>query len=250
MHLHTAEQMKTAVFQPDHPHHHLADSLAQAWAAFYLGNVAPDVQNLNGMAREATHFYHIPQPDELPAYDEMLVQHAILAQPSQIGIEHALFVAGYRAHLLLDLLWWREVAAPHFFHSERFTDLPQRRLVHFVLLSYLDAKALATLPATASVTLSQANPTNWLPFVPDADLRRWRDMLVDQLVPGAMPQTIAIFAARLGLPPDRLAHNLQDMAWMKRNLFDLVPIDQIEATLQTAVSASLTLINTYLEKIQ
>jgi hypothetical protein len=246
MHLHTAEQMQTAVSHKNNQYHYLAGCLARAWPAFYLGNVAPDVQNLNGMAREATHFYHIPQPGDRPAYDEVLAQHPVLAWPEHIGPEQALFIAGYRAHLLLDLIWWREVAAPYFFRSEIFADLPQRRLAHFVLLAYLDAKALAALPATAGETLAQATPAGWLPFVSDADLRRWRDMLVDQLVPGAMPQTTAVYAARLGIPPDRLAHNLQDDEWMAARLFAKVPVDRIEASLQTAVSASLTLTANYL----
>jgi len=249
MHLHTAEQIKTAVIQPTHPHHDLAHPLAQEWSAFYLGNVAPDVQNLNGMAREATHFYHIPQPGDLPAYDEMLVRHPALAQGDQLRPAQAIFVAAYRAHLLLDQIWWREVAAPHFFYSEAFADLPQRRLAHFVLLSYLDAKALAALPPTAGRTLGQATPSGWLPFVPDADLRRWRDMLADQLAPGVMPQTTAIFAARLGIPPERLARNLQDESWLAANLFDKVPIDQVEASLDSAVLASITLIHTYLTPV-
>jgi hypothetical protein len=246
MHLHTAEQIQTAVSQSDHPYNYLAGCLTRGWSAFYLGNVAPDVQNLNGMAREATHFYHIPQPGDLPAYDEMLAQHPLLAWSEKMSAEQALFVAGYRAHLLLDQIWWRDVAAPHFFYSELFSDLPQRRLAHFVLLAYLDAKALAALPATAGETLAQATPDEWLPFVSDGDLRRWRDMIVDQLLPGALPQTTAVYAARLGLPPDRLAQNLQDEGWMAANLFEKVPLAGIENSLQTAVSASITLIRDYL----
>ena len=246
MHLHTAERIKTAVSNPNHTHHYLNTRLAEKWAAFYLGNVAPDVQNINGMAREITHFYHIPQRGDLPAYEEMLVQYTTLARPDQMPTDQAFFIAGYRAHLLLDQIWWREVAAPWFFHSEAFADLPQRRLAHFILLSYLDARSLATLAATAGATLAAATPSGWLPFVPDADLRRWRDMLVDQLLPGAQPQTAAIFAARLGIPPERLVQNLQDVDWMNAQLFDKVPIDQIEVSLETAVSASITLIHHYL----
>lgn len=246
MHLHMAERIKTAVSNPDHTHHYLYTLLAQSWDAFYLGNVAPDVQNINGMAREVTHFYHIPQRSQLPAYDEMLVQYAALAQPDQMPPGQALFIAGYRAHLLLDQIWWREVAAPCFFRSDAFADLPQRRLAHFILLSYLDARSLAALASSAGQTLAAATPHDWLPFVPDADLRRWRDMLADQLLPGAQPQTTAIFAARLGIPPERLVQNLQDVDWLNVHLFDKVPIDQIEASLTTAVSASITLTHHYL----
>jgi hypothetical protein len=247
MHLHVAEQMKTAVTANREPNGRLATCLERAWPAFYLGNVAPDVQNLNGMAREATHFYHLAQDKNvLPAYDEMLAQYPQLSRVEQMPSDQVLFVAGYRAHLLFDLIWWRKVAGPHFFWSELFTDLPQRRLAHFILLAYLDAKALAALPPTAGETLAAATPSAWLPFVSDADLRRWRDMLVDQLLPGAEPQTTAVYAARLGIPPDRLVHNLQDAAWMEANLFAKVPLADIEADLQTAVSASINLTADYL----
>jgi hypothetical protein len=247
MHLHTAEQIRTAVSNNRAQYGRLADCLTRAWPAFYLGNVAPDVQNLNGMAREATHFYHLAQDRAgLPAYDEMLAQYPELARPEQMELDQALFVVGYRAHLLFDLIWWRKVAGPHFFWSETFADLPQRRLAHFVLLAYLDAQALAALPETAAETLAAARPSDWLPFVPDADLRRWRDMLVDQLVPGALSQTTAVYAARLGMPPARLAHNLQDAGWLASHLFDKVPLVEVEASLETAVTASINLIEAYL----
>ncbi len=245
MHLHTAEQIRETVAAQNGDGRLLAQ-LDACWPAFYLGSVAPDVNAISDISRVATHFYRIPPAPGEPAYDVMLAQYPELACGPDLAAERAVFVAAYRAHLLLDLVWLRQIVYPFFAQADHLGNRKQRELTHFILLTWLDGLALAALPDTAVTTLSRAVPRHWLPFAPDETLVSWRDILVDQLRPGALPRTVEIYAGRIGVSPELFAANLQDEAWMAEHVFGKIPVDQVQARLAAAVSPSVELIRKYL----
>ncbi len=245
MHLHTAEQIRNTIAAQNGDGRLLAQ-IDACWPAFYLGSVAPDINAICNIARSATHFYRTPPPPGEQAYDVMLAQYPELASAPDLKASRAVFVAAYRAHLLLDLVWLRQIVDPFFFHADHLGDRIQRQLTHFILLTWLDGLALAALPDTAVATLAHASPHQWLPFAPDETLVSWRDLIVDQLQPDALPHTVEIYAGRIGVFPETFAANLQDDAWMAEHIFGKIPVDQIQAHLTTAVTHSVELIRKYL----
>lgn len=244
MHLHVAEQILQMASQNGHGRLH--EQLESNWPAFYLGSVAPDVNAISDIRRSESHFYTLPPLPTNEAVPEMLEMYPQLADASQLPPAQALFVAAYAAHLMLDLIWLRQIAAPYFFYAEDLGSREQRRLMHFILLTYLDSLALDALPATAVKTLSQATPASWLPFVSDTVLVEWRDMLVAQLEPDALPRTVEIYAGRLEMSPEEFAAALHDPAWMEEHVFSKLPVADIQAILQTAVPQTMQLISDYL----
>lgn len=246
MHLHIAEQIRQQAAQNGHGR--LADQLAAEWPAFYLGSVAPDINAISEIRRADTHFYDIPPQPGSQAVPEMLAQYPSLAAPGLLPPAQAVFVAAYSAHLLLDLIWLRQIVVPFFFQADHLGPPAQRRLTHFILLTYLDTLSLAALPDTAVTTLARAKPNQWLPFAPDALLVQWRDMLVDQLQPGAPVRTVEIYAGRLGMSAAEFGAALHDPAWMETHVFGKLPLPEIEAIVQTAVPLSVQLITDYLQE--
>lgn len=242
MHLHVAEQIYNLAGNS-----RLQNFLAANWSAFYLGSIAPDVNAISTIPRERTHFYEMPPTWEEEAHLTMLAQYPQLSDFATMSPGQAICVAAYSAHLMLDLIWLREVVYPFFHLPENFRDRQQRRLTHFILLTYLDTIALNALPETAVSTLAAAHSAQWLPFIDDTILTQWRDLLVAQLLPGASVKTIEIYAGRLGMSAAEFAANLQDPVWMQAQVFDKVPIDQVQQILQTAVPKSLDLIVNYLK---
>lgn len=247
MHLQVAENVLKSL-QNSH-NGRLSNLLQQQWPAFYLGSVAPDFQSICHIPRENTHFYGFPPDLSHPAYEVMLEKHQSLADSRCLRPEQAVFVAAYLAHLLLDLIWFEEVVVSLFVHRE-WAERHQRRLGHFILLTYLDQLALESLPQTAVSTLATAHPNEWLPFAQDSDLVRWRDMLTTQLHPGATIQTVEIYAERLKITPAQFSAHLHDPVWMYQQLFVHVPLEQVQQVLETAVPRSITLINSYLVPYQ
>ncbi|MEM7114250.1 MAG: zinc dependent phospholipase C family protein [Chloroflexota bacterium] len=248
MHLAIAEQVQERL-RPDGQNGRLATLLSQNWSPFYLGSVVPDLSAISDVAREATHFYKIPIPPDVHAVPEMLAANPELADVASLTPEHAVFIAGYSAHLLLDVIWLREIVYPFFVIHDSWSDQQSRRVAHFILLTYFDQHDRRALPKTADRILAAAQSNNWLPFAPDDAINRWQAMLVEQLHPGAPSETINIYAERVGMTPTHFAASLNDPDWMADQVFGKIPVDQVRAVLQTAVPRTIDLINDYLAPI-
>ena len=246
MHLHIAEQIHSQMEQ-DGRTCAVLQKLEQEWPAFYLGSIAPDVNAISEIARETTHFYAMPPAPEHQAHQEMLQQFPELACSDELPNETAVFLAAYQAHLLLDLIWLREVVHPYFVQGENFESREQRWLTHFILLTYLDTLALAALPKTAVLTLANAHTNHLLPFMGASVLTNWRDMIVAQLQPNAPVKTIEIYAQRIGISPEEFASNLDDQTWMAIHIFDKIPVDDVQKRLTEAVPHSIKIISNYLQ---
>lgn len=218
----------------------------QQWPAFYLDSIAPDVNAISDITRMATHFYHIPpEPDEW-GYTEMFAEYPSLAESVKLAATQAVFIAGYSAHLLLDVRWFREVLVPYFFEQGEWADNKERFLVHNILLTHLDTLAFESLPEEAGAVLAAATPDHWLPFAPDPALVQWQEAVAPQLYPGATTRTIEIYSGRMKMTPEQFAAHLHDPAWMETNLFQRVPVPQVQAMLQDAIGQSIAVINHYL----
>jgi hypothetical protein len=241
MHLQTAERILASnTLDPQIKTHLLA-----AYPAFYLGNVAPDYQAICDIPREVTHFYKLPPALDNQGYDRMLARHPELADAAKLAPDKANFIAGYSIHLKLDLLWYHQVLIPYFFLSEGWGDHRERFMIHNTLLTYLDLMAVEALPGSAARILGAAVPNYTLPFAEDAKLTIWRDMLVDQLQPGAMLRTVEIYAGRLKMSPEQFAANLESPDWMAEQVFERVPVEKVQQLLLAAVDESIDIITNY-----
>jgi len=242
MHLHIAEALKAyqALRPPDRR------LIADHFAAFCLGNVAPDFQTICDVPRSETHFYTLPPESGNKAYPKMLLLYPDLTSNRVSGPDHAAFIAGYCAHLMLDLLWYHEVLIPYFVQSKGWESHRRRFLIHNALLAYLDRQAVKSLPVDMVDVLAAAEPKDWLPFAPDHLLILWRDMLVEQMRPGAGVRTIEIYARRMSIEPEDLAPYLEDHMWMDDNLLKMIQIEKIKDMLEDAIGASAELVSAYL----
>jgi hypothetical protein len=243
MHLQVAERIRAH----SQLNTRIAGLLDRTKPAFYLGNVAADFQTIADVPREATHFYKLPPARDTVAHERILQAYPQLADAAALAPDQSAFIAAYRAHLLLDQLWYWDVLIPYFVDASHWdADHRQRFLVHNTLLTYLDKLDFETLPPEAGSTLAEAHPHRWLPFAGDGDLIRWRDMLVQQLQPGATIQTIAIYAERMRLQPAAFAAHLENRQWMEEQVFSKAPLEEVQAVITRGVAQSVDLINDYL----
>ncbi len=249
MHLHIAEQMITALDERSIDNGRLHTDLYQNLPAFYLGNIAPDFQILCNLPRSESHFYPIPPAADDDAFGNMLAKYPGLHRVTSLPREHAVFIAAYGAHLLLDLIWFHKILVPYFIKPKFLKDRAHRTFLHFTVLAYLDQLAYDSLSPTVGTLLSSSIPKEWLPFAENDDLIQWRDMVANQLLPGGETETVAIFSGRLHMSSEAFAANLQDDTWMETNIFSIIPTDTIQAILKTAVPRSIQLLSDYLYPI-
>ncbi len=225
----------------------LLNRLKEEWSNFYFGSIAPDYQAICDVPRIESHFYDIPPEPDNEGYNYMLTQFPALADSDALTKETAVFIAGYCVHLLYDIIWLRDIVFPFFVNTKELGDRPQRQLIHFSLLTYLDKLALESLPETSASTLSAAQNFNILPFAKPDHLQAWHNEVQPQLEPKGRNLTIDIYAKRLGMTPNEFASNLDDPNWMDEHIFGKLPVEKIQTILKTAVPRSLTLLNDYLK---
>ncbi len=249
MHLHIAEQMITALDERSLDNGRLHTDLRQNLPAFYLGNIAPDFQILCKLPRIESHFYPIPPAADDDAFGTMLAKYPDLHRAAHLPQEHAVFIAAYGAHLLLDLIWFQDILIPYFLKPKFLEDRAHRTFVHFTVLAYLDQLAYDSLSPTVGTLLASSIPKDWLPFAENDDLIQWRDLVANQLQPGGETETITIFSGRLHMSPEAFAANLHDADWMETNIFNVIPMDAIQTILKTAVPRSIQLLSDYLYPI-
>lgn len=190
------------------------------WGAFLLGNVAPDARVSSGLKRTDTHFFDYTAVIDPPAAVAMLTTHPTLRHPLTHDAAQAAFVAGYVAHLRVDEVWCTDALYPLF--HDWGTRQSRFEMLH-MLLGYLDARDYETLPPTDYAPLHSATPTDWLPFIPDADLVTWRDLIANQLAPDGRNMTCDILAPRFGMTPEQMATFISDPAFMDAQLWANVP---------------------------
>jgi hypothetical protein len=219
--------------------------------AFLLGNTAPDVQVISGQPRKDTHFFGLPIDETAPPPWELLLStHFSLSNPHSLPPNHTAFLAGYLCHLLADWLWIRQIYSPVFGPECAWESFPQRLYLHNVLRAYLDRQVLASLPDGLGTCLEAISPQDWLPFVEDRHLRQWRDFLSGQLHPGAIIQTVEVFAQRAGISSADFHRLLNSPERMQAEVFNRMPLADLSAYRQEVFAWSIHLIHTYLGRLE
>lgn len=215
-------------------HHGLPDSIAQFLRTyqneFLFGNTAPDVQVVTGQMREQTHFFDLPiQQSDPPPWEVILAAYPELAITDALPATKSAFLAGYLCHLQADWLWVNDIFAPVFGPRSVWGTFRQRLYYHNVLRAYIDRQILPQLPIDAGIRLGKVIPESWLPFVKDQSLADWRDLLAQQLYPGAAIQTVEVFSSRQGISAPEYYALLTSEKRMKDEVFEHLPLESIDS---------------------
>lgn len=221
-----------------------------ARSAFLLGAIGPDVRAISGQTREETHFFTIPPDDPRPAQAVMLEAWPELRHAAALSRPHAAFVAGYITHLVMDQTWIEQIVMPALFVEGAAwgVDHPNWRL-YGILMTYLEYRAAARLPAGTVEMLLKASPRGWLPFVADAHLAAWRDRVAQHIREGGARRLSAMFARTSGLALDELEAIVLSEERMAVEAFHLVPRERLAAFERETQARSLRAVLDYLGKV-
>jgi len=194
----------------------------EARGAFLLGNTAADVRAITGQHRSETHFYRLSEHDAPSADEALVATHPALANPRVLPTSQAAFVSGYRVHLAYDERWARDLFMPLYWNGPDWPDRLTFTVHHNALRVCLDRRALDWILADSEAVraLRNVKPSGWLPFVPDAVLREWRDWLMAQIDAPDQVATLEVFAERMGVAVSRLA---AQVARIEAGTYDAVP---------------------------
>jgi hypothetical protein len=206
--------------------------------AFLLGNVAPDARVSSGLKRAQTHFFEYAAKVNPPAGEAMLAAHPQLRTAKG---EQRAFVAGYLAHLAMDVIWTEELLFPHFYVRDWGDQMTRYEILH-VLLCYLDARDYRRWGQGYGEALAVAQPHDWLPFLPDGDLASWRDVIAQQVCGECESATLSVLGARVTIGEGGLRAILDNPQRMQAELWDHVPlslVNEVEEKMYLAMKQQL-----------
>jgi hypothetical protein len=193
--------------------------------AFSLGSIAADARVDSGRPRDSSHFYTYGQRITEPPWRVMIRENPALMTPQNDA--HKTFIAAYVAHLGADEYWSRVMVAPHFVERE-WADRFTRFFILHILLIYMDERDEMTLEAWQAESLKNAEPDHWLAFISDSDLRRWRDIIYDQIRPEGVSQTVQILSERVAKQPQELRAFMNSPERMQAELWDHVSLETLK----------------------
>ena len=108
------------------------------------------------------------------------------------------------------------------------------------------AFSIASLPPDVVAALRKANPFQWLPFVQDQFLIKWRDYLSDQLQSGESIRTVEVFASRHGIDPAAFHAMINSEERMEANVFVHISPQQLDDYRVDLITHNIELLEDYL----
>lgn len=194
--------------------------LTHHWGAFLLGNIAPDAHHeTTTLKREDTHFFAYTPKVEPLAEDAMLAAHPQLAFADLGETAQAAFLAGYLAHLAVDEVWCEQVVMA-FAAAPEWGDRQYRHFLFTSLMCLIDERDFKCLPAAHHAAMSIIEPNGWLPFLPDAALIGWRDVVARQIQPGGVRETLEMMGRIVYVGYDGLVALLNSPERLQSELWD------------------------------
>lgn len=200
-------------------------------SALLLGGITPDARAIARISRESTHFYDIPMaPDDLPAHIRMLETHPDLCtiDPDQRPL-HAAFVAGYVAHLVMDVVWLDHIVMDGLFIDGMPWGIHHPNWLRYsLLMTRMEYDADRALPRSYFSKVREVDPDRWLPFMPDRFIRKWRKVVADRVEEGGARLVSTHFSRTNHMSTDELESMVLDDEQMDRVVHDQIPRRQMD----------------------
>lgn len=185
------------------------------YSDFLLGGVIAD-QRPEGGSRADTHFYEYTQPMPDHPWREMFRKNPSL-NPPKSNAHHA-FLLSYVAHLSADEYWSLYMLKPYFADGDWGTDIRGRFFLLHLLLITMDERDELLLPEGIGAIMQASQPDDWLPFLSDDLIRKWRDFIAEQ-IDEHDSQTLDIFGGRINTPAQEVRALLDDSEYMDSKLW-------------------------------
>ena len=140
----------------------------------------------------------------------------------------------------------RTSSAPYFGRQLDYGSFQRRLVLHNVLRAHLDERDRPRLDEATLACLRAVPIAYSLPFASDEDLRTWRDLICQQLAPGASVRTVEIFAQRLGVPPSTVESLLSSPEVLRNEVLGRLPPGKLAEFRRQAVDRGCQLVEKYL----
>ncbi len=199
--------------------------------ALLLGSITPDARVIARISRESTHFYDIPMaPDAPPAHIRMLETHPDLCKIDRGQHPlHAAFVAGYVAHLVMDVVWLERIVMDGLFIDGVPWGIHHPNWLRYsLLMTRMEYDADRHLPRSYFSQVREPEPDGWLPFMPDRFIRKWRQVVAERVEGGGARLVSTHFSRTNHMSTGELEMMVLDDERMDRVVHGQIPRRQMD----------------------
>ena len=229
------------------------ETLSNHQGDLFLGSTCPDIRNLIGVPREATHYVSLGDTSGACGIGCFLEAHQAATEFSLLSGAAKCFVAGYLSHLVTDATWIAEIYRPFFGKSSALADLRERDMLDRALqfdLEQRERRQLGRFEAICALIAGAEGFAN-LGVADDDVLRRWRGFICGALDLEDVAQRFRYFArsfAREGqmIPVNRSEGFVQGFPALLARALQHVPEGSIASFRQKSIDATVEVIREFL----
>lgn len=222
---------------------------------YLIGATLPDVHLISSLSREETHFFKLENPFGESGVTSLFRAYPYLADKQRLEIRVKAIVAGYLSHLITDEIWIRDIYHPYFSAASPLAGNPMSNLLDRVLQYELDCQTRQDREKMARIQdkLCRWDPEVPLGFLQVSVLRQWQEFICLAASREPSWERFALFAHKFLLPqhkvdPARLEEFLHSVPQVLEQLFQYIPLKQIQDFREKAVTGSIKAAKEYLDE--
>ena len=218
---------------------------------FYLGSTSPDIRALTKKPRSDYHFVQLDFEDIGEGVETMFAAYPDLMNAAERDGPMRAFVAGYIAHLLADESYIVRMFRPYFGKAGVFEDEAVAKVWDRALQMDFDRRVWKDVQN--SMADLEIDPRNvYMPFIPQEDLRRWKEWVLRVVDGGFSWERLRFMARRISAgdeshPAYEHAENfIGSVNGSLDALYDLVPRSGVEEYMAESVETIAAGVKDYL----
>lgn len=220
--------------------------------SYYFGSSAPDIRVITRRDRSETHFFDL---DELAAQDSieaMLDEHPQLRAVGGLDPATLAFMAGYLTHLAMDEAYIETMYREFFGAQSPMRDDARAPVLDRALQYEMNRRDLEDEDAMREIkaSLEDCRTTNAVPFIPDDQLPRWREVVIDFASQGPnwerFPRMMNVHLRRAGFSDEQIEDLSRNAPTLVQESLSYVGETRVQEFLDRAMERSLERVREYL----
>lgn len=220
--------------------------------SYYFGSSAPDIRVITRRDRSETHFFDLDKLAAQDSIEAMLEEHPQLRAVGELDPGTLAFMAGYLTHLAMDEAYI-ETMYREFFGAESPMREDARASVLDRALQYeMNRRELEDEQAMREIkaSLEICRTTNAVPFIPDDQLPRWREVVIDFASQGPnwerFPRMMNVHLKRAGFSEEQIEDLSSNAPELVQESLSYVGETRVQEFLDRAMERSLERVRKYL----
>ncbi len=220
--------------------------------SYYFGSTAPDIRVITRRDRSETHFFDLGKLDAQDSIETMLDAHSQLRAVGDLDPGTLAFMAGYLTHLAMDEVYIETMYREFFGAGSPMRDDTRAPVLDRALQYEMNRRDVEDEEAMREIraSLEVCRTVNAVPFIPDDQLPRWREVVIDFASQGPnwerFPRMMNVHLKRAGFSEEQIEDLSRNAPELVEESISYVGEARVQEFLDRAMERSLERVREYL----